>query len=900
VTVSILHEVAGDNRVSAIDPETVNLLGQSAYLRGVGVGGDGTVYTLASPFTIANGKVLSHKRVGKSHDEITIRPHSAAFRATVPSGRLVGYNNALRFATTSDQAEITGYTSTPATFTLGSRVIMPRVWGSATSWTIAGNQSCRLYIKQTTGTGRQLHLDYEKAGPTIVTIDGPTFNAAEDVPAITARVDTAYASGTGVSVTFGIDGAFATATSTSGAFLDSSTAWKLGRWKTSTVDTADTIIGAWYLFDSALTDTETISFNSQRLTGDEDGLIWFFPGVSVGGLLLDYAAANASAPLDATITSAVAAPLLLGTPELAGVTMPAVIGYVQNAPATSIDPPRKIYRMAGEDVCYMPTVVDRQVPYEIEFSYDSLLDFADFPPTISGKVTVCPYGGGLFRVHKEVDGVENSADVLGHSVQDWAIAYGRERGVAYSTRPGFHPTAGGDFSFEISFLYGGDWLGFVFQSGDGLFTASDGFVHITSSVGSAASEGYGWFDVRIVTTGADLLIPMGILWKNSTYHVKVDAWEDGADVKGRVLVNGKVVASGTKSSVSLATTASNPTFSGTVSGVSFYRLIVGRAMMWNFVEATDALAEAAQREYMYTNPSPSETGLVALWYRHSGDVATLVDETSNGYDFTVSGDAIYLPGIAATDRLSAATYLLLNKSGTAVTYDETAYDYEPSAISYHIAGGATTQDPNQPSGISVASAAAAVLSGGGLYLLTDPDGSATIGQAQDPATATPTASVRVEFVNELDTAGYEFQPSLVEALYAPNPTVQSSVLAGADTDRRSFAERPYRSVEKPVGDNRARYADDAAPLGRRTILDTKFVNRSPAATEAARVAAQFDSPRPMRSFAIIGSDGADQGYTSYQPGNVLTIQNERLPGGSVNVLILSTSKNRTMDLFTVR
>ena len=241
-----------------------------------------------------------------------------------------------------------------------------------------------------------------------------------------------------------------------------------------------------------------------------------------------------------------------------------------------------------------------------------------------------------------------------------------------------------------------------------------------------------------------------------------------------------------------------------------------------------------------------------------------------------------------------------------MTFDSTAFDFDDSPISFFLPGitqqtAASTNSGTPQVGSPVSQTAASLLSGGGLYLLHDPDGTVLIGLIQDPATATPSATFRVEFVN-LDPDEYIFQPSVIEARYAPNPFVQTSVLAGADAGRKSFAERLYRSLDQPVGDNRQLYNDDAAPSGRRLVSDTRFTLRTPAQTEAVRVANHWDSPRPMRTFYVIGNDSSatDQGYTGYKPGSVVKIQSDRLTGGEATVLILDTVKSAKADKFVGR
>lgn len=913
VAIRIYHEVAGKNRVSAIDPATRNLIGQAASLKGVGVGGDGTIYSQGSPYTVASGKVIRHKRFGRAYDEITIRPHADAHRITVPSGRLVGYPNGLRFDGNSAEAEITGYTAVPTEFTLGAAVMLPRVWsvGSSDTMTIAGTRSARLYMTKTTNEyGRQLHFAYEKSGPTTVVIDGPTFDADESVKFLTCRVDTAYTGGigTGVSVEFGVGQDFETANNGSDTFSATAEAWKLGRFRTSTTDTADTIIGAWFLFDDQLSDTQLISYISQRLTGDEEGLVWYFPGVAVGGDLLDYATTNKEAPLDAAITNATAAPLLLGASELSGAVMPEVIGYQPNAPLTAIDPPRKIYR-AGESLgsigfralgtALSPeiSVYDRGVPYGLDAIYDSILDFSDNPPSASGLVTVSPWMGGLVRIHTEVDGVENTADVTGASSWPTSLTLGSGGRISFGTS--LNSVFGGSqWAFELWWAWDDE------DSSGNNYVFNSAYMEIRSTFYPNEGGRDVSIQVRINTTAGEnsLVLSVDSIRRNATVAMRIEAYNvDGSNCAARLLINGRVVD--TASEVSqLAASGLDDAELGPDGGLGRFNLTHTLPMrLWSTVGSSDADAESKQRLYLYENPSPSATGLEGLWYRYTTSVSVLADETANGRDGTLISDGFWCPGIPATDRLSAAKYLL-GKSSTSVAFGETAYDHDISTISYHIAGGATTQDPDQPVGISAAQAAASVLSGGGLYLLLNPDNTAIIGQAQDPATATPVASVQVRFVDSLGFADYEALPSVIEALYAPNPTVQTSVLAGADTDRRSFAERPYRSLDEPVGDNRTLYGDDPAPDGRRWLIDTKFADRDPARAEAVRVAAQWDSPRPVRPFHVIGSDpsATDAGFTSYQPGDVLTIRHERLPGGSVNILITDKVPGSTSDRFTGR
>lgn len=903
VTVRIYHNVAGKNRVSGIDPETWNLLGQSANLRGVGVGGDGTSYTLSSPFTIANGTVEGHERHGTEYDEITIRPHADAFLTTEPKGRLVGYPNGLRFDGNSAEAEIVGYDSVPSQFTLGAAVLFQRAWdvGASDTQTIAGTRSARLYFTKTTNEyGRQLHFDYEASGATTITIDGPEFDADESVKFITARVDTAHASSTGVEVNFGIDQSFTLAENKSNAFSATAEDWKLGRFRTSTTDSLDTIAGAWFLFSTELADTVLVSYLQSRLTGNESDLVWFFDGTSAGGVLVETASANDSSPLDATITAATAAPLFLGTSSQVGVVMPTILGFQQNAPLTAIDPARKIYRAAYDPVAAISAVVDRQSPYSIEAIYESPLDFADNPPTASGNCTVCPWLGGLVRIHTEVDGVENSADVSGHSIWENSLVLGENLSTAFASR-GFNPTGGNDYSFEICFSYDA----ISGSNGHVIGQTTTGWVEIFASPYANTPDDQ--FTFRVLTSSGGQVDMTYDLAPRTTHCVRIEAYEDGSDVRTRLLYFGNVVATGEDLSNTLSLGASTTYISNNLDVLSFDLLQVGYMRVWSEVGSSDSDAESKHRQYLYEHPDPSTANLEGLWYRFSTDRTSWIDETSNNYHFTVSSTAVWAPGIASTDRLTASKYLL-DKSSTAVTFDSTAYDANFSAIAYFLSGGQTAIPVTAPGGASsqvglpIAASVPSLLAGGGLYVLLDTDNTATVGLVLDPATATPSATVRVEFVSNHDVRDYRFQPSVIEALYGPNPFVQTSVLSGADADRKAFAERPTRSIEEPVGGNRTLYNDRPAPEGRKWPIDTRFVSIDPAQAEATRIAGHWDSPRPYRTFYIIGrhDSATDQGYTSYSPGTVLKIQNERLNGGEANVLVLDAFKTGTWDRFKAR
>ena len=891
VTIKIAHAVAGQPRVDGIDPETNNLMGQAAFLRGVGTGGDGTVYTFDDPFTVAKGTVVAHTRHGNEFDEITVRPSSSIHRVTLPGQVLAGYPSGLRFNGSTDYAEITGFTDVPKAFTLMCGALVPRAWdvGSGTQ-TFASQRSVSFYFSQATGLGRQLHLSYAHSGGT-ATLDGPEFDADERVHFFTVVVDTEHASSTGVEATFYIDqGPGTTVENTTDAFVYTSEAWRLGRFRTTTTQTADTILGAWALFDTELPARTVRSYTTQRLTGVEDHLTWWFPGDAVSSTLLDYASANAAAPLDAAITGATEAPLFLGTPDLAGTLLPAVYGSQKNVPLTAIDPARKIYRVAGDDVAAVTAVVDRQVPYEIEAEYDSPLDFADNPPTSSGNCTVCPYMGGLVRMHTEVDGVENSADVLGHSFWGNALVLGNDLTDAHVSwgMTDLDPVyISGEWAVET-------WVALRKKDAD---TTADvlaicDFWRMTATPIQGDGEQIR-YTVTVTKSDFSTLSLSYDSCVNTTIPFRIEAKNDGSGGSlARLLVAGKVVDTASDGSTELLTAASaffTPELGRSTSGDGPDLASYLPVRLWSAAGSSDADAESKHQEYLFENPSPSASDLEGLWYRYSSSPTTLDDETANGYDGTISSTALWCPG-HATDRLSVVNTILSHPSlTTTTTFDSSAFSFNPSSIAVHVRDRRPIGD-----------VAADILSGGNLYMLHGPDETVTIGYVRDPATATPDATHWCELV-KVEDIDLLFQPSSTVAYYGNNPLVQTSVLAGAEANRRAFAEKPDRVVEVEVGDNRTIYGDEEPPLGRALPINTMFVDRLPAQSVAKVIADMWDTVRPQRTVYLIGSDGdRDNGFTSVRPGQILTLRHERFSGGSITVLVLRVVKNSTYDQFVVR
>lgn len=854
ITANLKRYQSGENQLTALDGR--NILGRSGYLRVVGVGGDGTVWTLDNPAVVANGANITTSESSRDIS-IGIQPHVRAHQIKLPRSRLLGYPNGLRGNGNTSEADVP-YNTVPTALTLVALVLTPQVWtvGATDHQTIFGQDSVHAYFEETGTNERRLMLDVRNAANTAWhTLTGSAFDPDEDVHAMSWRFNTST-----LATRFGLDSTFEdiTAPADFGALTAN---WKLGRLQTSLTDVFDTIAGGFALFDAWLTDSEVVDVISERMTGSEDNLLWFFPGETAAGDILDYAAVNAAAPLDATLTDATAAPLFTGTAQLAGVALNEVTGYVQNAPMVPIDPSRKIYRI-GNDVGAIFDVFDRGVPYAIEAAYSSPLDFADNPPTVSGNVTTCPHMGGLVRVHTEVDGVENTADCGGLGLYDFSLNLGFLVGggsrVTWGTTDLDTVYLSPPWAQEIFYYWDGVNLGTKY-----IWTSS--FWQLLTNASSDPDVAS--YSVFVYLDDATFMEVTFQLERRIRVAFKVEAWEDAGDAHARVLMDGNVIGSATAAGKLLRTAASTlvPALGGPTLGFTADHFGVLPVRLWSTVAATDAAAEDAQRLYLFNNPGPSTTGLEGLWYRHTGDQAVLVDETTNSNDGTVDSGAVWGPKPGCVSPISAARSLLTD-AGVTVTLRDSAYD----AI-----GGASGRFINTEK--SIAQAAAEILDGAGLYLLLNPDGTATIGLQPDPATATPVGTLFVDDPHPAEVN--DLPPSLVRCNWGPNPTVQTSVLAGADDDRKSFASQAWRTTDYEIGTNRQVYADEDPPNGRRLEINTGFVSQSAAKAEAARRGEIWKNPRPVRRCRVLGrldTDGSllgeGGGFNTIEVGEVYTIR----------------------------
>lgn len=851
VTVDLARHLFGVDRLAALDGREI--LNRHARLVAVGTGGDGTVYSYASPAVVADGVVSSTSR--SSHTlTLSIRPSSRAHRVELGRTKLLGYPNGLRFDGNSAEAAVPDSTI-PAAFTLQALVLVPRIWsvGASDRMTVAAARSAHLYFERdpTDTWRRRLGFEYTTTAAAIVTVNGPTFDAREQTAWLSVRVDTA-AGGGGVDVRFGVDQAFADGASAS-AFVESVENWKLGRYRTSSTDSADTIIGAWALFDEWLSDRVLVNRQNGRLVGDEPELVWYFPGEATGVTLFDYATVNAASPLNATITTATAAPLFEGKADMVGTVLPDYIGHVRNAPLIPIDPARLIYRI-GRDIGSGYQVLDRSVPYTLT-TYSSPLDLWDATAPAAGNAYFTPHLGGIVRLN-EIDGSDSTANVTGASLWDSAMWVPLDYTITEVSSFFISGTVGtfngGQWAIEMWLIN----LGSSPTLGVGSYARMNEVFEITE-----VENNDGSFTLRAkVSYGVgEIVLDYSRAWEvGSAVAIRLEAVDDGADVTARLLINGRVDQSDVAVGQSLPTglSARNLLFGNSPHGA--FSILPIR--IWSAAGTSDANAETLHRTYLYSNPSPSATNLAGMWLEHHGDPTILIDDTSSGNNGNVSSVVRWAPGMPATDRISAV-HQILERAGITPTERESAYDFDPSAV------GRVYDSP-----ISVARAAAELLRGGGLYLVLKPDGTAIIGMVVDPALATPAGTILVEDADPAVADGPP--PSDVRATWGENPHVQEEGLAGADAALRSYAAREVREVTEEISDNRDVYDDEPPPQGRSLLVDTAFADQRPAVTEAQRIGLVWKSPRPVRALKLIHADASSGsgGFNAVELGEIYTIR----------------------------
>lgn len=881
----------GPDRLAALEGR--NIFGQRAFLRAVGTGGDGTAYPLTSPAVIADGTVVGSQKSSRYWD-VTIQPNRRIHQSFLPSRRLLGYPHGLRFNGNTAEADVP-YSTVPAAFTLVALLLTPMDWtvGATDHQTIFGQDSINAYYEASSTYKRRVMLNVRNAADTgWHTLQGSEWEPDDEAHFMSWRFNT-----TTRAARVSLDTAFEdlTAPADFGALTAN---WKLGRLKNSMINAADTIIAGWAMFSEWLTDAQLINIMSGRMTGSEDDLVFWFPGESLAGTLFDYAEVNAASPLDATITDAVAAPMMTGTAELAGSLPPQPVGLVRNVPATPIDPSRKI-SSAGGNVGSIFSVYDRAVPYNIEATYSSPLDFADNPPTADGNVTACPRMGGLVRIHTERDGVENTIDCGGLGLYDFSLNLGTDFGnskVDFGTQLDSVYNSGA-WGQEIFFYVGNDGpdAGVVWFSEQWRLTATFDSNDDSVSILKVLINLDGGGDLQ-------MQVPVGV---RRRVAVKVQAWNDGSGGSAsRMLVDGNVVATDSDNSNELDSITSSLAHQLMWSFEQMAHIGVLPMRLFSAVEATDALAEAEQRKYLFNNPPPTASDLEGLWVRSKGDPLVLVDETANGYDGTVDAGAVWGPRPGCVGPFGSAMSVL---DGVPVTVRDAAYVQVPLfSFGEHVSGERTLAD-----------IAASLLDGAGLFLVQFPDGSVEIGRQPDPSSDDP---IGVLLVADADPAAVtNLPPSAVRVRWGFNPAIQSSILAGADDDRRSFASKAWRSddfeVEASAGIlNRDLYSDDPLPDGRRLEFESGYYAKSAASVLAARRGEIWKGPRPVRKVRLLrrlAADGSGLGtngaFCSVEVGGLYTIRwDEAQPVHSEPVsreevvAVLSIEQSLDGDVLTVR
>lgn len=897
VSLTLLRYVNGIDRLSALIGR--NILGRSATVGYVGTAADGTVYTPAAPFVIAQGQVIPPFKVAPDKWTITVRPQNALYQREVPSRALLGYRtgvlgNGDGAATTVIVA--TGYSTISAATTLVALVLVPRLWdiGASDTHAIWANKGLFFGAKRhTDGYSWRLFCRYSTTtGGTLEEIPGPVIEPDETLRLLSCR----FTAATKTAV-FGVDTTFSTAVG-SAAFVALSAAedWQMMRFRTDATSVSGTLMGAFMLFTSVLTDGEVAALAAARARGDEATLKLYYRETDGAGTYLDEAAANAASPIDATITAGTETSLFEGPLELAGVKPPLIL-QGQHMPLVPVDHARLIYRASKHPIENASRVMDGGNNFTITHRY-SVKDLVTNAPG-AGEVAMTPDMGGLFRFNSLTDGAELAADIQGSSGWPMSLALGTDHGfseVDLGTSLGPDLVSTGGYALEIWFETGAE-----LPSSSGVIWSS-GFITVAMSYVFNKAP---YLFVRVEGTSGDITFDLDPIPVLTVVSLRIEAWNNGSDMASRVLLNGVVVDAATAAGTNLTNVVAVPpkkailADNASIPVLGFPHVGALPLRAWSLVSPTsrtNAVAEAETRKFLFRHPvngvDAEWSDLVGLWYRFTTDINQVDDETGNGYHGTVVNGGTFgrwRPGLCWSDPLHAPAYLLQEHGGydlaTQLTIADLAYAYlEPAA-----------QDLWFPPETKMSKALAMAAGPGFVFLRAD--GTAVLGLVVDATAGNSQGTVAgVLEVGEKTVAAGEgkgMPPSLVVAEYARIGATGQTALAATDSERRALMSAEVREDAIPIGANATIYGDLPFPDGVRLYSLARFRDAGPTRRELQRLASIWADPRPMYEVRLEGAG------RTLQVGDIWAVT-DPLGGATAYVLVMARVTGTESETLEVR
>lgn len=861
-TVRLFGQPGGSDPLGVLSGRVV--LGRSATLALAGTAADGTVYTVAAPLVIVSGRVVEIEDDLPYSLAVTIRAHAPLFRRTLPRVPLRGYPGGVigNGAGASTTVITTGNTTMPAEVTLVAFVLVPLAWdlGASDVHTIAANRSLWWYAKRhTDGWSWRLAVKYTTdAGGSQTEILGPVITPDNKVHPLSLQFDTA-ASGGGVSATFGDGASFTVATSATAWHLLSEQ-WQMMRYRSDATSVTSTLIYGWMFFSSLIGPTAIARYIATRAPADADDLFLFYPGPVVSGQLLDYAAANASAPYDATVTAGTAAPSMEGDEGQAGKMLP-LIYRGQHMPAEMIDPLTLTYRVASADIEGISRVVELGADITVVHA-DDPREFLVSTPGAT-EATVTGWLGGGVRLGAELAEPDRLAvDVQGVGGWPWSVILGSNHGSAGGAYVSF-PTAlnsgGNDFKFDLYFSYSS------INSTDVVFTS--GFVRITRvSIPGRLPQ---VFTVEVfLSPSGDIEMEVTIPTL-TTVAMTVEARELASTVEARVLINGRIAATGESSPTTSLGTATPSVFLGFPGGFPDLGALPMRLWGPGAVATTDAEAEASARKFLFRHPVDGEdaeySDLVGMWTRPdpSSPIDTVLDDIGTN-DGTVVNPGTYgrwRPGLCSDGPLAAAVKTLRDAGvdDDAITIAASAWDIEAAPQSLWAEG---EED--------VASVVDRAIGPG--YALLRADGTVLLGKMLAPTSGNAVGTLTGAEVYDISPGKANQPPSVILARWGMIGVEQEPV-GTADAARAALMSRRVREEVVPIAGNADTYQDEPYPEGRALELRGVYRDRAAALAAAEDLAAQEADPYPVRTVTGIGAGrspapGEVWGVTDPRDGSV--------------------------------
>lgn len=885
-TVSLLRQITG--YTDAASPLVGRLIEGRVATFSVsrGTTGDGVELTVAAPYILAKGPVTAFKGLVRNlfQVELTISPQNVLAERKAPTETMLGYQEGLLFDGVDDVV-VTPYTTMPTEVTLTAAVLLPRLWDVAGSdtQTIWASQSCWYGFKQTSGYKITFFVQYTTdAGGTLQEIEGPEFEPDETIHQLTCRFDTAAAGG-GVDVRFGInavwtDGADAT------AFHSLSTAWQMGRYMADNTTVLSTLVSGLMLYSAWLTDAETASVINARATGDEANLEMFYPGDVVGADLFDYTINNATAPRDATITGATHEPFFEGPEEMAN-SKPPWIAQGRHMPIMPVSTNDNAYRVTRHHIERIPAdgILDGGAPYTVlpRYSVKGLLTGTAPGAT---EVAYTPWMGGLMLFGSDPGGLQIAADVKGCSGWLYSLALGGDHSDAQAEFPAGLNTlvlAQTQYALELWFSAADSGPG----NSDQIFDSQ--WVDVARSF--TTNDPVNTLRVSVSSTGLTKIFDFRSA-PNTTVALRVEAINEGADMRVRVLISGKLISSVLHSGVNVRTAAMSvlPTLSNT--GASFAHAGVLPMRLWSTVGSSDADAEAKHQQYLFSNPDPGASGLIGLWYRPTTDLDQLDDEvsTNHGAITPTSTEGSWFPGLCWSDPLAAAAKVMRDFGDVAeadITISEAAWqNVEPA-----------TQDLWVPANTSRSLTQLVHEAIGPGYAQIGRDGTVTLGMIVDATSGNSSGTITAdEFVFIGEEIADDLPPSRIEGKWGASG-VQQTPEGGSSAERRALMTEPFRRVSELVGSNATLYLDSPPPDGRFLEDRSRFRDRPPAVRSATALATMWEAARYRFEITLKGGYRTD---ASMAPGLIKTLRFS--DGSEVHVLLVGREAGPGPEKWTVR